>query len=93
MKPTPVLHTMWAIGKYENVTHSGRKTTQEDSFTRSATAPLISAAVMTAKVSWKQTASYEPQSTSFWALRVKGSENTPPALLFGPNDSDQPQRT
>ena len=35
---------------------SGRKTIQAENFTRSAIAPLISAAVMTAKVIWKPTA-------------------------------------
>ena len=49
------LNTMWASGKYDSVTHSGRKTTQAESLTRSAMAPLISAAVMTAKVSWNIT--------------------------------------
>ena len=46
---------MCAIGKYERVTQSGTKTTQAENFTRSATAPLISAAVMIAKVIWKPT--------------------------------------
>ncbi len=32
--------------------HSGRKTSQAENFTRSAIAPLISAAVMIAKVIW-----------------------------------------
>ena len=35
--------------------HSGRKTTQAENFSRSATAPLISAAVMIAKVIWNIT--------------------------------------
>ena len=52
-KPPP--HTMWAIGKYDSVSHSGTNTIHAENFTRSATAPLISAAVMTAKVSWKPT--------------------------------------
>ena len=37
------------------MTQIGRKTSQEENFTRSAIAPLISAAVMTAKVSWNAT--------------------------------------
>ena len=37
------------------MTQKGRKTIQEESFTRSAIAPLISAAVMTANVSWNIT--------------------------------------
>ena len=46
---------MWAIGKYAKVTQSPEKTIQVENFTRSATAPLISATVMTAKVSWNPT--------------------------------------
>ena len=75
------------------MTHSGRKTTQDESFTRSAIAPEIRAAVITAKVSWKQTATYEPDSTSFRPNKLNGSAKSPPAMLFGPNDSDQPQST
>ena len=37
------------------MTHSGRKTSHEENFTRSAMAPLIRAAVITAKVSWNAT--------------------------------------
>ena len=37
------------------MTQSGRKTSQDENFTRSAIAPLISAAVITAKVIWKAT--------------------------------------
>ena len=37
------------------MTQTGRNTSQDENFTRSATAPLISAAVITANVSWKAT--------------------------------------
>lgn len=42
-------------GKYTSVTQMPPKTSQVPNFMRSATAPLISATVMTAKVSWKAT--------------------------------------
>ena len=44
--------TMCASGKYDSVAHSGTNTTHAENFTRSAIAPLMSAVVMTAKVSW-----------------------------------------
>ena len=46
---------MCARGKYDSVTQIGTNTIQVENLTRSATAPLISAAVMIAKVSWKAT--------------------------------------
>ncbi len=46
---------MWASGKYDSVSQSGTKSIQAENFRRSATAPLISAAVITANVSWKPT--------------------------------------
>jgi hypothetical protein len=48
-------NTMCAIGKYTISAHNGRKSTQAENFIRSATAPLIRAAVMTAKVIWNIT--------------------------------------
>ena len=46
---------MCESGKYTKVAQSPPKTSQVPNFIRSATAPLISATVMTAKVSWKAT--------------------------------------
>ena len=37
------------------MSQSGTKSSQAENFSRSATAPLIRAAVITAKVSWKPT--------------------------------------
>ena len=46
---------MCASGKYDRVSHSGTKSIQAENFSRSATAPLMRAAVITANVSWKPT--------------------------------------
>ena len=43
-------HTMWAIGKYTKVTHSGINSAMAENFMRSAIAPTIRAGVMAAKV-------------------------------------------
>lgn len=52
-RPPP--QTMWASGKYTRVTQMPPNTSQVPNFIRSATAPLISATVMTANVNWKAT--------------------------------------
>ena len=49
----PGPHTQWATGTYTSSAHTGTKTSHAPNFARSAIAPLISAAVMIAKVSWK----------------------------------------
>lgn len=45
--------TQWATGTYTRSAQRGTKTSQAPNFARSAIAPLIRAAVMIAKVSWK----------------------------------------
>src|ERR1700722_13147983 len=49
----PPPHTQWATGKYTSVAQATVNTAQGPNLARSAIAPLISATVMTAKVSWK----------------------------------------
>ena len=46
--------TMWAIGKYTMMTHSGRNSAIAENFMRSTRAPTISAGVIAANVIWKQ---------------------------------------
>src|SRR5436305_13601777 len=46
-------HTQWATGKYTSVAQATVNTVQAPNLVRSAIAPLISATVMTAKVSWQ----------------------------------------
>ena len=82
---------MCASGKYESVTQSGTKTIQAENFTRSAIAPLIRAAVMTAKVSWKR---HEDVAVGTDAVEAEerrtGWRKTVP-MSCGPKDIDQPQ--
>ncbi len=52
-RPPP--QTMWESGKYTRVAHTPANTSHVPNFTRSAIAPLMSATVMTANVSWKPT--------------------------------------
>jgi hypothetical protein len=49
----PPPHTQWATGKYTSVAQPTVNTVQAPNLARSAMAPLISATVMMAKVSWK----------------------------------------
>ena len=49
----PPPHTQWATGKYTSVAQATVNTAQAPNLVRSAIAPLISATVMTANVSWK----------------------------------------
>ena len=49
-KPPP--QTMWASGKYVTVTQIAVKVSQVPNFTRSASAPEMSATVMIANVTW-----------------------------------------
>ena len=51
MKPVPP-HTMWAKGKYTANIQITTKAMMAENFIRSAMAPMISAGVMIAKVSW-----------------------------------------
>ncbi len=48
-------NTQWAMGAYTRSSHTPAKTTQAANFIRSATAPVISAGVMIANISWKAT--------------------------------------
>jgi len=48
----PAPHTMCAIGVYTTSDHSVRNTAIELNFIRSANAPVISAGVMIANMSW-----------------------------------------
>ncbi len=48
----PVPHTQCATGKYTIVAHSATNSAHAVNFTRSASAPLIRAGVMTANISW-----------------------------------------
>ena len=50
MIPPP--HTQCAIGAYTITDHTAMKTTHEENFIRSATAPAISAGVMIANIIW-----------------------------------------
>ncbi len=49
----PGPHTQCVTGTYTRSVQSGTKTSHAENFVRSATAPLIRAAVTMAKVSWK----------------------------------------
>ena len=49
----PPPQTQWATGKYTSVAQATVNTVQAPNLVRSAIAPLISATVMTANVSWK----------------------------------------
>ena len=49
----PVPHTMWASGSYTSVAQSREKTRKALNFMRSANAPVMSAGVMMANISWK----------------------------------------
>jgi hypothetical protein len=51
--PSSKKNTQWATGKYTSVTHRATKTSQVPNRARSAIAPLISAGVMIANISWK----------------------------------------
>ena len=53
----PGAHTQCATTEYTAITQIGTNTIQAENFARSAMAPLISAAVRMAKVSWKVTKS------------------------------------
>src|SRR6185437_7080058 len=48
----PLPHTMWAIGQYTMSDHSVRNSSIALNFIRSANAPVISAGVMIANISW-----------------------------------------
>ena len=48
-------NTQWATGKYTNVAHRPANTSQPPNFSRSATAPEISATVMMANINWNAT--------------------------------------
>lgn len=49
----PVPQTQWATGKYTTVAHRAMNRDHAVNLTRSASAPLISAGVMIANMSWK----------------------------------------
>ncbi|GAA2779910.1 hypothetical protein GCM10020219_059280 [Nonomuraea dietziae] len=49
----PPPQTQCATGKYTTVAHTSENSTHAPNLARSAIAPLISATVMIAKVSWK----------------------------------------
>src|SRR6201999_240945 len=93
----PPPHTQWATGKYTSVAHATVNTVQAPNLVRSAIAPLISATVMTANVSWKaeNTRSVIPDPrealpTSPCSPRYS---NPPINQLPLPNVSESPYRT
>ena len=54
---------MCAIGRYENVNHNAENTSTAENLMRSAYAPVISAVVMAANVSWNITKMYSGIAT------------------------------
>src|SRR5690242_7357225 len=93
----PPPHTQWATGKYTSVAQPTVNTVQAPNLARSAIAPLISATVMTAKVSWKaenmrsgMPDTREASCTSPCSPRYSKPPMNP--LPF-PNDSESPYRT
>ena len=93
----PPPHTQWATGKYTSVAQATVNTAQAPNLVRSAIAPLISATVMTANVSWKaeKMRSGMPftRVTLFTSPCSPRYSRPPMNPLPFPNDSESPYST
>jgi hypothetical protein len=94
-QPPPKIQ--WHTGTYTSNDHSAMKPTHAPKRMRSAIAPVISAGVMTANVSWKATnsnAGMVPETSLPMPLRPMKSKFPiqPPSPAF-PNASEYPTKT
>ena len=93
----PPPHTQCATGKYTSVAQATVNTAQAPNLVRSAIAPLISATVMTAKVSWKAENTRSGMPGTRDALPTSPCSprkaNPPMNPLPGANDSESPYST
>src|SRR5215470_11214491 len=93
----PPPHTQCATGKYTSVAQAAVNTVQAPNLARSAIAPLISATVMTAKVSWKaeNMRSGMPATREASCTRPCSPRYSKPPMkpLPGANDRESPYST